>query len=872
MVIGLAVALVLPAGLLLERTVTRRLVEERLADTRFTIKTGIGSVSDRLARAGRRVESLARRISAIPPAGPADVAEFDRLTERRENGVTRSRTDRVDPTTEAVFWLPPGHPLDPDTRGFLARAKPVIEQMGDGARDPVFEDAYISTREGGEVTYLPDYPAYIDREHPLELQTRWIRPTDPAVNPKGEVRWSDSIKGTDPRVWYLSIMAPYHRHGRWAGSAALDVTIRPLIESALGNTNLSDLRVVLADTSGLVLYTNGYKALIKATNDSLLVRQLPGEVGAAVAALLAQLPADTASILQRTVGDTLVLASSIRQGAWRLVAMVPRSSVVAAIQGPLWVFRWGMLAVLAVLLGAIVPLVARDARRRLEAREAADREHERTVRLIQMLPMAVVLTRISDGTIVEINQIAAEAAGYSREQLIGQSTQALGFWPDPDVRRRMIERVTAEGQVSELPVRLRMRTGEIEAVYSARLFEVRGETLLISIFRDLSQQRSLEAQLIQAQKLEAVGRLAGGVAHDFNNLMTAVSGYGELLKGSFDPSDPRHEEVDEILRASERGAEVTRQLLGFARQQIVRPRVVELNDIVTGLQRMLKPLIGEDVRLVTRLDPDAGTVRIDPGQLEQVLTNLAVNARDAMPHGGTLTVLTANRGDRVLLEVADTGIGITPEVRANIFEPFFTTKEPGTGSGLGLATCYGIIRQAGGSIDVESAPGQGARFLIWLPKANEPADETSRPAIVAPGTGTERVLVVEDDASVRQIVVRILERAGYLVTATGTGVEALAWLRTGESAGLVISDVVMPEMGGRVLAEEVRKLRPDLPVLFISGYTDDRLIREAIASSGRAFLAKPFTGMELLAKVRAVIEAAATPPPTGVALDSTEPR
>lgn len=869
-VIGLAVAIVLPAGLLLERSVTRRLIASRIADVRFLIDGGAATAASRLAEAERRVASLARRLSDVP-THPTSAAEFDRLTERLPNGVVRSRRQLTDPTREAVIWLPATHPLDPATRAFLAEAKPVIEQVGDGARAPAFDDAYLTTRDGGEVTYLPGYPDYLDRPRDAASQAAWVQPTSPAENPTGSVRWAGPIKGVDPRVWYVSVMAPIHRGGTWFGAAGLDVTIEPLIRTALGGADLPGVRVLLADRSGLVLHTTGYRSLIEATGDSLHVDALPGPTGAAINELIARLPSAEGHALERTIGDTLVLATAIGPAGWRLAVLLPRPAIVAPIQAPLRVFRWGMVAVLASLLAAIVWLVAGDARRRREAQEALEQERERTFRLIQSLPMGVVVTRIADRTIVEINQLAAEAAGYTREDLIGQSTTVMGFWPDLEVRRGLIERVTAEGQVGEVPIRLKVRTGEIEVVYSARLLEVRGETLLISIFRDLSQQRNLEAQLLQTQKLEAVGRLAGGVAHDFNNLMTAVSGYAELIKGSLPADDPRRDEVEEILRASERGAEVTRQLLGFARRQIVRPRVVEINDVVTGLQRMLKPLIGEDVRLVTRLDPDAGTVRIDPGQLEQVVTNLAVNARDAMPQGGTLTIQTAGRGDRVMLEVGDTGVGITPEVRANLFEPFFTTKEPGTGSGLGLATCYGIIRQAGGSIDVESEPGQGARFRVWLPAAAEPADRVSRPVPAVPAGGHERILVVEDDASVRQIVVRVLERGGYQVVATANGAEALAWLGNGGQADLVVSDVVMPEMGGRVLAEEIRKIRPDLKVLFISGYTDDRLVREAIATSGRAFLAKPFTGMELLTKVRAVIDPAPTPPHPDGSLDSREP-
>jgi CheY-like chemotaxis protein len=371
--------------------------------------------------------------------------------------------------------------------------------------------------------------------------------------------------------------------------------------------------------------------------------------------------------------------------------------------------------------------------------------------------------------------------------------------------------------------------------------------------------------------MEAVGRLAGGVAHDFNNLLTAILGNTELLLDSLGPTHPAREDGEEVIRAAHRAADLTRQLLTFSRQQVIAPRVLDINGVVANLDKMLRRLIGEDIELKTALAPDAGAVRADPGQLEQVILNLVVNGRDAMPRGGKLTIETANvalaeadawelsapPGSYVMVAVSDTGVGIDPAIRAHLFEPFFTTKGPGKGTGLGLATVYGVVKQSGGFIWVYSEPDQGATFKIYLPRVEE-APDAPAPAPAARETrhGTETVLLVEDDAMVRSFARRALEARGYAVLPASGGPDALS-LVEGHAGPihLLVTDVVLPSMSGRELARRLDAARPGLRVLYTSGYTDEAIVHHGVLEPGIAFLQKPFTGDALADKVREVLDA-----------------
>jgi two-component system cell cycle sensor histidine kinase/response regulator CckA len=405
---------------------------------------------------------------------------------------------------------------------------------------------------------------------------------------------------------------------------------------------------------------------------------------------------------------------------------------------------------------------------------------------------------------------------------------------------------------------------------SASPFPDGGVTAIQAVCRDISERKKLEEQYRQAQKMEAVGRLAGGVAHDFNNLLTIISGYSELLVSRFAADDPTRGLIQEIHKAGERAALLTRQLLTFSRKAVVEPRVLDLNAVVIDTERMLRRLIGEDLSVTTVLDPALARVKVDAGQIEQVLMNLAVNARDAMPRGGKLTIETANveldenyarlhpearPGRYVLLAVSDTGCGMDEATQARVFEPFFTTKGPGKGTGLGLATVYGIVKQGGGHVGVYSELGRGTTFKVYLPPAAEPAAGKVLPGPRAARHGTETILLVEDEDAVRGITRLALQMHGYTVLEARNGREALGVCeRHPGPIHLLITDVVMPDMGGREVAERLTGRQPGLRMLYLLGYTDDAVVRHGVLEAEVAFLQKPFTPAALAAKVRDVLD------------------
>jgi nitrogen-specific signal transduction histidine kinase/ActR/RegA family two-component response regulator len=392
------------------------------------------------------------------------------------------------------------------------------------------------------------------------------------------------------------------------------------------------------------------------------------------------------------------------------------------------------------------------------------------------------------------------------------------------------------------------------------------------VILDITETKRLEEQLKQSQKLESVGRLAGGIAHDFNNMLTAINGYSELTLRTLEGDHPLRRNIEEIKKAGERSALLTHQLLAFSRQQVLQPVVLDLNEVVTDTAKMLERMIGEDVQLIIALEPETGLVNVDPGQLSQIIMNLAVNARDAMPQGGTLTIETANLllepgdakqkvgippGAYVMLAVCDTGHGIDDKIRQHIFEPFFTTKEIGRGTGLGLATVYGIVKQSGGNIEVESKVGAGTNFRIYLPRVAEQSKvaeikDTSTELPVA----TETILLVEDEELVRNLSREILETCGYMVIEARNGLEALEIYENGDcKIDLLMTDVVMPQMGGRELAEKLAERLPNLQILFTSGHTDNATVRHGVSKTSINFIQKPFTFDALARKVRELLNA-----------------
>jgi signal transduction histidine kinase/ActR/RegA family two-component response regulator len=399
-----------------------------------------------------------------------------------------------------------------------------------------------------------------------------------------------------------------------------------------------------------------------------------------------------------------------------------------------------------------------------------------------------------------------------------------------------------------------------------------GQTLaaIMAEREDAMRRRiSLEEQLRHSQKMEAVGRLAGGIAHDFNNLLTAIIGYSEIVMLGFDPRDPRRADAEEIKRAAERAADLTHQMLAFSRRQVMQPKVVDLNVALQKVEPMLRRVIGEDIVMTIADKATRPLVRVDPGQIEQVIMNLAVNARDAMPKGGRLTVETSDAvldatmlppdgrpGEYVMLAVSDTGIGMSPAVRARIFEPYFTTKEVGKGTGLGLSTAYGIVQQSDGHIRVDSEPGLGATFRIYLPRSEADADAAGRGLPAGMPAGTEHVLLVEDDASVRRATRETLIRLGYSVTEAASGRAGLA-LGSDDTRhfDLALCDVILGDMSGPAVFEALRALRPSVRVLYMSGYADEAIVRTGVLNEGYPFLQKPFTPQELAVRIREVLGA-----------------
>ncbi|MFI5180679.1 MAG: PAS domain S-box protein [Thermoanaerobaculia bacterium] len=514
-----------------------------------------------------------------------------------------------------------------------------------------------------------------------------------------------------------------------------------------------------------------------------------------------------------------------------------------------------------------IQVEARDVTERRKAESALRGSEERYRRIVENATEGIWVV---DGNLrtTLANRAFARMLGYEPKEMIGTPATTYSFPENLDELGRHMD-ARRRGVEETYERRFRRKDGrECWCLLSATpMFDYDGRFAgSFGMLNDITERRSLQEQLRQSQKMEAVGLLAGGIAHDFNNLLTVITGNIEMLLSMLRPEDPTTLIAGEIRHAGERAAALTRQLLAFSRKQVLAPKVVDLNDIVSGAEKMLRRLIGEDVALTCLLDPRLSPVKVDPAQIEQVILNLAVNARDAMPRGGSLTIETRNTsrsarppGDRphVLLTVSDTGTGMSADVKAHLFEPFFTTKEAGKGSGLGLATVYGVVKQSDGDIAVESEPGVGTTFRILIP-AVEPTRlrPVSDHRIRAIPRGDETVLLVEDEEAVRKIVHRILDSSGYRVLVAPSGEEALKIVRG--HAGpihLLVTDVVMPMMGGRELAEILCREYPQTKVLFVSGYTDDAVVRQGIVEERSPFLQKPFSPLTLARKVREILDA-----------------
>jgi PAS domain S-box-containing protein len=518
--------------------------------------------------------------------------------------------------------------------------------------------------------------------------------------------------------------------------------------------------------------------------------------------------------------------------------------------------------------------ISRDISDRKRAEEEIRKSEQRLRIHAEHTPLAVIEWDL-EHRVAAWNAAAERIFGYSREEAMGQPAS---FIVPPAFRQHVDEvgrgLLAQKGGMRSTNENTTKHGLTISCEwYNTPLVDESGRVLgVASLVQDVTERVALEEKLQQSQKMEAIGRLAGGVAHDFNNLLTVIIGYGQILADGVPVPSRLKDATTQIRAAADRAAGITRQLLAFSRKQVLSPRVIDLNDVMMSLDTMLRRLIGEDIEILTVPGRDLGTVKADPGQIEQVIMNLVVNARDAMPSGGKLTLETENAeldeayarehpplqpGRYVMLAVSDTGVGMTAETQAHIFEPFFTTKEVGKGTGLGLSTVYGIVKQSGGYIWVYSEPDQGSTFKIYFPRIDQPAEAVGvekRPAGVQ--RGTETILLVEDEDQLRQLISTVLGDCGYKVLPAGGTAEGLALCRNNHNEiRLLVTDVILPGMNGRQLAEQVQKISPHTRVLYISGYTSNAIVHYGVLDAGLWFLPKPFSLSALVAKVREVLDA-----------------
>jgi PAS domain S-box-containing protein len=518
-------------------------------------------------------------------------------------------------------------------------------------------------------------------------------------------------------------------------------------------------------------------------------------------------------------------------------------------------------------------LIFQDVTERKRREEALRASEERFSKAFKNNPTPMAVLRSKDATFVDVNEQFLRLLGYTAPEIYGRCAKELGTW-FIDLLDEAGKRLQTGGLFRDQELSAAASSGESKALLvSIETMMLGGDTCYLAIFVDLTERKQVEEQLRQSQKMEAIGSLAGGVAHDFNNLLTAINGYSELAMMGMEAGSPEYEHLRAVRTSGERAAGLTRQLLAFSRKEAVQNQVQSLNAIVTETEGMLRRLIEENVEIDTCLGSEVGSVNVDKGQVVQILMNLVVNARDAMPQGGRLLVetrrvrvdgptrnalLEAPPGVYAMLTVKDTGTGMTPQVKAKIFEPFFTTKAVGKGTGLGLSVVYGVVRQLGGAITLQSEPGQGTTFSIYFPEVNDsrlaPASESAARNGPEAYRGSETILVVEDEDAVRRFIKRALTAQGYRVLESRNGVEALRLLELAEQPlDLVMTDLIMPDMGGRELAVQVRAHRPALPVLYTSGYSEKAGESHEAPANAEYFLPKPFGPTELARKVREVL-------------------
>ena len=619
-----------------------------------------------------------------------------------------------------------------------------------------------------------------------------------------------------------------------------------------------------------------YRALFEGAGDPIYLKDAEGRyimVNAAFKALFDS--SDREEIYGKTPSDLYPqpLASAIKAAdleALDICRTVETENELMTPQGPRVFF--GRKVPLRDDNGQVTGLlgISRD----ITERRRAEEENRRLALALSTTSEAVIITEI-DTRVSFVNPVAERMFGYAPDEMIGMSGLDLYRKLSRDSVAGKIAKATRGDGAWTGEVRLKRKDGqEFPARLSTALMTDQGgePTGIVGIAADISERKLLEEELLQAQKMEAIGQLAGGVAHDFSNLLTAIIGYSQIGAQNFPSEGPLHHYFEEIRAAADRASDLTGQLLAFSRRQVFEPRVVSLNEVVRNLEGMLRRLIGEHIELEVRLGQGVSTSRVDPRQIEQVLVNLSVNARDSMPGGGNLVIETRNvtlddgyvgthpeaaTGQHVCVSVTDSGAGMTDEVRARIFEPFFTTKEVEKGTGLGLSTCYGIVAQSGGHITVESEPYRGTTFSVFLPQAYEEIGASPAPmdrAVLS--TGSETILLVEDEPSVRDVVAKILREQGYSVLEASNGVEAiqLAQERADDEIAVLLTDVIMPVVGGVQLARQFAKLHPETRVVYTSGYSQDEVSQYGALDPGAAFVPKPFTPAALTSKIREALD------------------
>jgi two-component system cell cycle sensor histidine kinase/response regulator CckA len=529
-----------------------------------------------------------------------------------------------------------------------------------------------------------------------------------------------------------------------------------------------------------------------------------------------------------------------------------------------------------VVNGGVVAF--RDITERKLAEEALLKSEERFSKAFRNNPLAITISTEAEGRYLDVNDAFLDLLGYKRKAVIGRTAADLRFWSEPLGRMEMLRQLKDDKQVAKHQTRYRTAKGEIrEAEVWAESIELDGQPCVLGITRDITEIRRLETQFRQAQKMEAVGRLAAGLAHDFNNILSIIMGYSDIALGFIAPEDPVNRYVSETKIAAKRAARLTRQLLAFSRQQVVFPKILDLNEVVRNSTNLFQQLVGEDVEIEFRPTIPLGSIKSDPGQIEQVLMNLIVNARDAMPTGGRVIIETgeaeldedyasrhlgSKAGQHVVLVVSDTGCGMDDNVKSHIFEPFFTTKSVGQGTGLGLSTVYGIVKQSEGYILVYSEPGKGTAFKIYFPRLYDKAEMlVLSPKEAEPPRGSETILVVEDDKILRELTVKLLQDGGYRVVEAEDAEDALGIMASSRPGiDLLLTDVVMLGTSGVELVRRAEEVHPKLRSLFMSGYTGDLVGRQSVLIQEAYFLEKPFTRRSLLTKVYATLHSEAAKP------------